>query len=508
MDKLKQLSKRIMTFVLATVMIVTVSGCKNSATLPDTSATADSPDSLSTAVNKEDLTTIVIYRNSYWMLEDTQRKAVQDEINAYIKDKIGVQINMREILNTEYSTKLNLAIASSDDVDLMWTACWCNITGTDDLVKDNAVYNLTDMIKKYQSLYESMPEKVWQSSTYNNNIYFVPIYKEIAEGYDIMCKTSLAESMGWDLSSVTKLSDLTPFLEQAKKAGIQYPYTCQNTAYYNKYYMDSYDFIETYAGISKTGDSTKILNLIDTKEYKEYCELMYRWAQAGYINQTESKKNTDLTLCYTDDYAFGLWTEVPNNQPACSERYSADMTLMPVTSKWISSNGALGSCYAVSANSKKADACLKFLELLYTDQTLADLWTWGIEGENYTKNTEGKVVRNDENTSYVHDVWETNTIKAPSLLAEEPDNKVELYDEFNSAGIPSPAMGFRFDSTNVEAEYAAVANAEIEFGYLLETGFIDPQTGIPEYVDALNNAGLQTILNEMQAQYDTWLAAK
>jgi putative aldouronate transport system substrate-binding protein len=323
-----------------------------------------------------------------------------------------------------------------------------------------------------------------------------------------MCKTSLAESMGWDLLSVKKLSDLTPFLQQAKEAGIKYPYTCQNTAYFNRYYLDSFDFIETYAGISKTGDSTKIINVIDTDEYKEYCELMYSWARAGYINETESTKSTNLAVCYTDDYAFALWTEVPNNQPACSERYSDDMTLLAVTSKWISSNGALGSCYAVSGNSKKADACLKFLELLYTDQTLADLWTWGIEGENYIKQADGKVVRNDENTSYVHDVWETNTIKAPSLLAEEPDNKVELYDEFNASGIPSMAMGFRFDSTNVEAEYTAVANAESEFGYLLETGAINPETGIPVYIDALNEAGLQKILNEMQSQYDAWLADK
>lgn len=453
-------------------------------------------------------TTIVIYRYSYWEPDEAQIKVVQDHINEYLKNHLNVQIEIREIRSADYSTKLNMAIASSDDVDLMWTASWSDLEGTDELVKNNTVYDLTDEIQKYALLYGAMPEEVWNSSTYNNRNYFIPIYKEVAVGYDLMCKTGLMTSMGWDLSKVKKLADLTPFLKQAKEAGIAYPYTCQNTAYFSRYYLDRFDFIESYAGIAKLGDTRKVINLVDTQEYKELCTLMYNWAQAGYINKTEFDKKTDLKVCYSDDYAFGLWTKVPNNQATCSERYGADMTLTTVTTKWISSDGALGSCYAINANSKKVDACLKFLELLYTDQKLANYWTWGIEGENYTVNKDGKIIRNLENSTYRHDVWETNTIKAPSLLEEEPDNKVALYDQFNMEGTPSPAMGFRFDSTTVEAEYTAVKNIELEFGYLLETGAIDPETGIPEYLDALNTAGLQTILREMQSQYEVWMSEK
>lgn len=460
------------------------------------------------SADENKLTTIVIYRYSYWEPDEAHIKIVQDQINNYIRSFMNVQIEIREIRSADYSTKLNMAIASSDDVDLMWTASWSELEGTDELVKNNAVYDLTDVIQNYAALYEAMPEEVWKSSTYNNRNYFIPIYKEVAVGYDLMCKTELANSMGWDLSGIEKLSDLTPFLKQAKESGITYPYTCQNTAYFSRYYVDFYDFIESYAGISKSGDTRTIINLLETEEYKEFCTLMYNWAQADYINQTEFDKKTDLKVCYFDDYAFALWTKVPSNQATCSERYGSDMTLMSVTSKWLCSDGALGSCYAINANSKKVDACLTFLECLYTDQKLADYWTWGIEGVNYTKNAEGKIIRNLENETYRHDVWETNTIKAPSLLVEEPDNKVALYDQFNNEAIPSPAMGFRFDSTTVEAEYTAVRNLVLEFGYLLETGAIDPETGIPEYLDALNTAGLQTVLSEMQSQYDIWMSEK
>lgn len=449
---------------------------------------------------------IVIYRYSYLEPDEAQIKVVQDRINAYLNEKIEVQIEIKEVRSAEYATKLNMAIASSDDIDLFWTASWSDLEGTDELIKNNTVYDLTDVLPNYPLLYESMPRDVWKSSTYNNRNYFIPIYKEVAVGYDLMSKTSLMKSMGWDLSDVETLSDLTPFLQQAKEAGIPYPYTCQNTAYFDRYYIDSFDFIESYAGVSKTGDTRKVINLIDTEEYKAFCSLMYQWAQAGYINSSEFDKKTDLRLCYSDDYAFGLWTKVPNDQATSSERYSADMTLKSITSLWISSDGALGSCYAINANSTKVDACLRFIELLYTDKTLADLWTWGIEGVNYTRNEDGKIIRFSDNNSYRHEVWETNTIKAPSLLVEEPDNKVQLYDEFNAEGIASPAMGFRFDSTMVEAEYTAVKNIALEFGYLLETGAIDPTTGIPEYKEALNNAGLQTILSEMQSQYDLWMS--
>ena len=134
-------------------------------------------------------------------------------------------------------------------------------------------------------------------------------------------------------------------------------------------------------------------------------------------------------------------------------------------------------------------------------------FTFGIEGVNYDI-VDGKIKKSETNQSYVHDVWESTSIKAASLQAGESDTKVEEYDTFNNEAETSPALGFRFDTSNVTSEYAAVEAVAEEYTITLECGFKDPATGIQEFIDELNNAGLQKVMDEMQSQYDVWLASK
>ena len=69
-------------------------------------------------------------------------------------------------------------------------------------------------------------------------------------------------------------------------------------------------------------------------------------------------------------------------------------------------------------------------------------------------------------------------------------------------------MGFAFDSTTITTELTAVTNVYEEYQKSLEYGFVDPEVGIPEMLEKMNNAGLAKIIAEKQAQLDAWAAAK
>ena len=58
------------------------------------------------------------------------------------------------------------------------------------------------------------------------------------------------------------------------------------------------------------------------------------------------------------------------------------------------STSTLGSCYAITANSSEdqAKACIDFWDFVHRYE-LADLYTYGIEGEDYTLNDEEKLFR-------------------------------------------------------------------------------------------------------------------
>ena len=181
--------------------------------------------------------------------------------------------------------------------------------------------------------------------------------------------------------------------------------------------------------------------------------------------------------------------------------------MAPATDRWAHSTSALGSCYCVTANSteEQAKACIDFMGLLYTDSKLADMYTFGIEGEDFTYDANGQVVQNSQ--KYNHSMWESASATIVTPVQGEPANKAELYKAFNGGANTSCAAGFRFDKKPVEAEFSACQAVFDEYGFALENGGVavaDIDAKIAEYQAALDEAGYQKVLAEFQSQYDAW----
>ena len=70
----------------------------------------------------------------------------------------------------------------------------------------------------------------------------------------------------------------------------------------------------------------------------------------------------------------------------------------------------------------------------------------------------------------------------------------------------SKAYGFFFDTTPVLNEIAALTSVSDEYLFTITSGSVDPETAIAEFNEKLYNAGLQTVMDEKQAQLDAWLA--
>ncbi len=461
--------------------------------------------------SNSELVTIKITRPSFNIqnTDSDQLKKVQDAINEYIKDKINVQVEITELPSGEYTDKANLALANSE-INLLWTASWESTIGTNDLVPNNAVYDITDLLPG-TALYESMDEGQWEATKYNGKNYYIPVYKDNVEGYDLMFRKDLVEQYGWDLSTVSSLEDIEPMLADMAADGIKYPYLTQKTAMFYRYYINDFDFFTadtTSNWVAVDRETNEVVDTVLTDQYKEFCTLMAKWAEAGYISEDEVTKTTSDTVTQTQDWGISWWTDIPVNDEANS-RCQQDVEVVSITDRWAHSTSALGSCYAVTANSteEEAQACIDFLGLLYTDNYLADLYTFGIEGEDFNY-VDGKVEQTDAG-KYNHSMWESASATIVTPLTVEPDNKAELYEDFNGGANTSCAAGFRFDKTEVADKYAACQNVFNEYGFALENGGYSVDSiddTIAEYQAALDEAGYQDVLAEFQAQYDEWKA--
>ena len=367
---------------------------------------------------------------------------------------------------------------------------------------------MTDLLPG-TDLYNSMAEGQWEATKYDGKMYFIPVYKDNVEGYDIMARKDLVDKYGWDMSSIKKLADIEPMLADAKAEGLKYPYLTQKTAMFYRYYINDFDFFTADATANFVAVDRKTNTVVDTiltDQYKEFCTLMAKWAEAGYISEDDVTKTTTDTTTQSKDWGFSWWTDIPVNAEA-NNRYGQEVVMAPVTDRWAHSTSALGSCYCVTANSteEQAKACIDFMGLLYTDSKLADMYTFGIEGEDYTYDSNGQVVQTSE--KYNHSMWESASATIVTPVAGEPANKADLYDDFNGGANTSCAAGFRFDKEPVAAQYSACQNVFETYGFPLENGGIasaDVEATIAAYQAALDEAGYQDVLKEFQSQYDAW----
>ena len=100
-------------------------------------------------------------------------------------------------------------------------------------------------------------------------------------------------------------------------------------------------------------------------------------------------------------------------------------------------------------------------------------------------------------------------VQTCALPIYEPDNKVEMYDNFNNAAKGTVASGFRPNKAPVEAAWSACAAVFDEYGKSLELGVFgadEVEAKIAEFQSALDAAGYQDILAEYQKQYNEWKA--
>lgn len=439
--------------------------------------------------------------------ENPDKPAVEAAMNEYMEPLIGVTVS---IITAKEEPEIALALASGEDIDLYWTASWAN---GNNYIRENSCLDLTDYLQDYPDLYGSIPENIWKAAQKGGRNYFVPVYKEAANGCGLVYPVATAEEYGWDMSQVKEFADLEPMLKEAYENGATNALLPQGSLW-DIYAMDEFALTGTpnagtILGI-RISEGTTVENLIESTEFEEFVSLMYGWNQAGYINpervDNEHFSFDDMGKMMTEkDAVFATWTSVPDNTASASLRYGVPVETVLDTKNYLSANGTFGSAYMVNARTEKMDACLKFLGLLSTDQTLADLFCYGIEGEHYTRDAEGYVtIDKDSDAGWRNSVWASCNVMAPSLQAGESADKKEQYDIFNKNAETSIIADFDFDRTNVDAECAAVDAVCQEYFYLLTAGFYNPEEYLPKFQKALKDAGIDSIIAEMQEQYDAY----
>ena len=149
-----------------------------------------------------------------------------------------------------------------------------------------------------------------------------------------------------------------------------------------------------------------------------------------------------------------------------------------------------------------------------TNQDLQDLTQLGIEGVNWEpvgedqyQIIEGAAYNTSNNWGWRNqNLMRTEYQENPTAV----DTKVTELNEYLLANVREEHIldGFSFDSTPVSTQFAAVEAAMGTYFDPLVNGLVDDvDASLEQFRSAMEAAGIQDILNEMQSQVDALVAS-
>ena len=442
--------------------------------------------------------------------------AVQDAANEWLKaNGYNFTVNMMQV---EDANNLQVQMAAKEHIDILWR----NASQlTDTLIRGNFLYNIVDLYKNYEGLYNSIPENIWATLLRDGGkaLYVIPTYKECGIGVSVSVPVSACKKFGWDEllnddhTKIWSLDEFTPYLEQAAEDGsYEVLYNFDNNEVVNgsrEYYMlDKIAAINNFIGIDLSVEGATEATLVpDIPSYQEYVALMNSWNEAGYIHENFATGQATSEL----DRLFVAEALTPDQQNYVNSRKELNkdgqgVVYVRMTDTYLNSTSSLGSGMSFASYTPDIDACLKFMDALYGNTEFADLCLYGIEGVNYTRTDDGRVEKIAD-SGYDFGTWSCANVMTVSLTTTDSLDKKEKYAKFNEEAKPSYILGFVFDTEPVAAEVIACNAVVAEHQKLLENGFMG-EDGLAAYREALVSAGAEKVLEEVNRQLAEFFAAK
>ena len=513
----KNVSKRVAALTMTAAMSVgLLAGCGGSDTPPSSTGSGD-----------DEITTLIWYMSINPVAADTDK--VIAKLNEYTREKIGVEIDYKVIANPDYKEKMPNLINAGEYYDICFTSNWT--TDYLQFTSKEAFLDITELLPQYaKETYDFIPEAVWDAVKVNGSIYGVPSYKEMGWQGGIVYNSDMAEAYGIDMSAVKTLEDYTKVLEvvsEKSKAegknvvGVSgltnaWPMAAPYESLTGNPKLPAAAAVPEFNNFQDVSGQA-VFNQYASEEYMNYCQIVRGWNQAGYLGGDPVNYDSDIANRDNDFNNGALFSYFIQYAPGTSESMSASsghgVGFVPLMEPLFETRSAMGGLLAISYASEHPDKALEFINLLNTDEYVGTLIRHGIEGEHYTAVGDNQVDKTmggtltDNGYDYTYG-WQFGTPFNQKWDISYPDNIEQLFQDYNDSAVISPNNGFTFDMIPVETQVAALTNVIAEYAPSLETGSVDPAEYIPKFLDALNANGVDTLLEEVDAQLTSFNAAK
>ena len=435
---------------------------------------------------------------------------ISDAVSQLAQRKIGVSVELIPVL---YST----AASSQDQLRqselelLEKQGIVFDILPS--LIQDGTFLPLDDLLETGgRDIIDLIGEKRLDLMRENGVLYELPSVSDYLSSFGLTMRRDIVEKYHIDLSSLQTLEDIDQMFARISSG--------EPDLYMVSGYRTKMGFVSRLKAMqiavepfcSRSSQNPDLLeNYYATEEYEQMVSLFYQWNQAGYIPEHLFLQSIEASSLVKGGVLFSYFSPYkPSIEYEETLSCSQEMISIPLTDPLITSASIdITAHWGINSTCQNPEKAMELLNLLYTDEELINLLSYGIENRHYTLQEDGTIdypagVTADscgyQNTQswllpnqYLSLVWSGN----------DPDlwEKVKVY---NTSAAYSDTIAFSPDTSSYESELANINVILNTYTNGLESGQLDPSVYLPRMLAELEEAGSQKVLQEIQKQFDDW----
>lgn len=530
--------KKSLLLLLAFVFLVTAISACGSADTPKTgessgAAAADGSQAASSGQSVDNLKQVTL--RMFAIMDAPKNQDLTDKFYKELNEKLTKALHCTVELNyaagNDFKNNYELALASGEKYDIMHAASgWLDYQK---YAAKGAFLPLDDLIPQYAPyLQKKIAQKTWDAVKVNGKIYGVPSLKVTWCEPTFLYREDIRKKLS--LPPVDSYEHIGTYLQGIADHSKELGGILPSSDYQAQVYATSWIYTTPYMGIDEVSDRrfnfvlnpkdpTKVYAAIETPEYKQYMSKLKEWADKGYwpssvltstdwgvMNVLDGKSAASFNE-QLPPYAYHA-TYIKQQHPDWELGfflYSQDPKYPDSVVRTQSSTSAL---MAVAKTAENPERALMLIDYLQQNPDLWKFCYYGMEGINYNL-TDGMLDKTkiDEDTNGFN-YFPADFIGNSEFELKEV-NRWDRYDEYikmlQDKTTDNILDGFVLDTSGFAAEYTALYNVSVEYGFPIEAGLVkDVDAAYKTYIEKAKAAGLDKVREGVEKQVQAFLANK
>lgn len=494
--------------MLTLSMVVSMTACGNS-------EAGGSKDSAKNNGNGDEPYTVTMVLNGSTQPDEER---IEQKINEILEPELNANLDIVVLPWASASQQLQLMLSGDEKIDVFYTQA----TNAVQYMNAGQIIDMSELIDKYgTNIKQIYGEDIAKINQIEGFVYGVPNQIERGSIPAVFMRKDLVEKYNIDTSQIKEPKDLESVFETVKAGEpdmtMLYSINDGDTPVTRLFRGDNLSDNNYLGVLMDQTNSTKLENFFATDWFKDTTTMLYNWYQKGYISQ-DAGTNTEnwRTVCKAGNLFSLFFAYHPGTPVEFESSTGYDFEIVPFYNEpIINSSSYNGVTFSIAQNSENPEKTMEVLDYIYGSSEIMNLLNWGEQDKDYVIEDADNGIINfpegitSDNAGYNLNLgWELpNQFIAYKWTGSDPQ-LWEKMEEFNGSAKSSKAVGFLFDSSNYSSEIAALSNIVKQYSGALYSGSGDPDELIPELLEALDDAGINEVIQAKQEQLDAFLAAK